>query len=149
PALNVFIPLKTLQSALDLPGRANALLLAGGSTALGDELHKHLSLDDWNLRLRTPADRADALVKLVNGRRVSPDFVNPQWQAHVPDDLAALSPKKKTFLKQAQVREFFRKHRNYLSLESARMYLEPAVVAAARKAAQAGWRVEDTLVYVV
>ncbi len=62
PARNVFVPLRFLQSELDLPGKANAVFIAGASGDLGDVLKAKLTLEDWGLRLRTPQDRAVTFV---------------------------------------------------------------------------------------
>src|SRR5262249_51625412 len=55
---NAFVPLAVLQARLGLTGRVNALLASGPREPLQTQLRQHLTLDDWNLVLRGPDDRA-------------------------------------------------------------------------------------------
>ncbi|HEY1861825.1 MAG TPA: hypothetical protein VGG61_15805, partial [Gemmataceae bacterium] len=52
PPRNVFVPLAWLQSELDQAGKVNALLLRGASASLQVNLQRHVTLDDWGLKLR-------------------------------------------------------------------------------------------------
>jgi ABC-type antimicrobial peptide transport system permease subunit len=95
PPRNAFVRFQTLAGGIRTPGRANALLVAGGDAGtLRAGLKKSLTLDDWGLVLKTP------------------------------------------------------KNRDYMSLESRQLLLEPAVADAALKAAnESGLRAAPTLVY--
>ena len=72
PSLNAFVPLRLIQDRPDtdggkfpLKGRVNAMFVAGATSLLSAALARHLTLDDWNLTLRTPAKRAGDLFKLL------------------------------------------------------------------------------------
>ena len=53
--LNMFVPVSRLQREIEQSGRINALLAAGApSQSLQAALKEHLTLDDWNLTVRTP-----------------------------------------------------------------------------------------------
>jgi ABC-type lipoprotein release transport system permease subunit len=154
---NVFVPLHALQAKIDQQGRANGLLVAGAESRMAQEqgrpvteaeikagkvedwlqrhLHSQLTLDDWGLVLHDPDSRTRDLFAQLDhehdGRlthneyhwRVARNFIREADQDH--DGV----------LTRDEVRAFYRRHRNYLSLESRQMLLEPAVGDAARQAA--------------
>ena len=137
-ARNAFLPLKFLQKELGLPGRVNALLAGGVKESLAESLHKNLTLADWNLRLLTPEDRAREFVKFLDPKNNGKSLKPFRWRGRVPEDLAPANPKDE--LPVAKVIEYYRKHRPYLSLQSQQMFLEPAVVDAARKIPNVDWK---------
>ena len=57
---NAFVPLALLQSKLDLEGRVNALLVGGAATDLQQQLERHLTLADWDLKIIEPRRPAGA-----------------------------------------------------------------------------------------
>ncbi len=60
--LNVFVPLKYLQTRLEKPGRINALLARSGTTPeLNESLAKKLALDDWSIRVNVAPKRGEYL----------------------------------------------------------------------------------------
>lgn len=134
PVRNAFVPLGLLQSKLDLAGRANAILVGEPKADLQPELAKRLTLDDWNLRLRTPEDRARAFVKYVDPNNRGKPLKKFKWEGRVPDELANQATSAGELSIEAVI-DFYRKHRAYLSLESRQMFLEPAVVRAVEKIA--------------
>ena len=62
---NVFVPLKDLQSALEIAGRVNGLLTArADSGPLNEQFHSALDLSDWGLRVEVaPARQAYIVVE--------------------------------------------------------------------------------------
>jgi putative ABC transport system permease protein len=68
PVRNAFVPLRFLQDKLERPGRANALLVGRAKNDPQQTLAPRLTLDDWNLKLRTPEERARAFVKILDPR---------------------------------------------------------------------------------
>lgn len=57
-AVNLFVPIATLQSAISKPNRANAILATSGTAAdLNRDLADTLSLDDWGIRVRVAPKR--------------------------------------------------------------------------------------------
>jgi ABC-type antimicrobial peptide transport system permease subunit len=133
---NVFVPLGLLQQRLDLPGRANALLVAGGKD-LQEQLHLHLTLEDWGLTLTRPEDRARQFFHLLDPRRKA-DSLKPtdtlakaKWQRRVPDQPAAPSAEYADKLSLGSIIEYYQRERNYLNLSTSRMFLEPGVATAA------------------
>jgi len=143
-ARNAFLPLNYLQKRLDLPGRANAILVGGPHKDPQKEIARHLILSDWNLTLRTPEDRARAFVRYLDPRNRGGRVARFRWEGRVPKELAKKADANGE-LTAAQVVDYYRQHRNYLSLESGQMFLEPAVVRAAKATASGG--IEESLVY--
>jgi ABC-type antimicrobial peptide transport system permease subunit len=133
---NVFVPLGLLQQRLDVPGRANALLVADGRN-LQEQLHSHLTLEDWGLTLTRPEDRARQFFHLLDPRRKAESLkptdtlAKAKWQSRVPDQPAAPSAEYADKLSLGSIIEYYQRERNYLNLTTARMFLEPAVVKAA------------------
>lgn len=132
PALNVFVPLRYLQSRLDLKGKANAILAAGVPVPKQDSVNP-LKLEDWNLRLRTPKDRALALWRYLSPRDPDAESLpRGRWRDRVPDVLAKEAQANGNRLTRTMVDRYVEQHHPYVSLESGQMFLEPAVVRAAR-----------------
>jgi hypothetical protein len=88
PVQNAFVLLGFLQAKLDQPGLANALLGAGLKEPTQGQLALHLTLDDWGLRLRSPKDRALALVHFLDPRNDDGKLKRARWTGRVPDVLA-------------------------------------------------------------
>jgi ABC-type antimicrobial peptide transport system permease subunit len=142
-AQNAFVPLGLLQQRLDVPGRANALLVVGAlDRGLGplkdlqEQLRDRLTLEDWNLKLSTPEQRARELFHLLDPRRKlvalepTDTLIQSKWQGRVPEKLAA-AVKDDGKLSLHAVIDFYTRERAYLSLTSSQMFLEPALVHAA------------------
>ncbi len=108
-----------------------------------------MTLADWGLKLRTPADRARAFVKVLDPRDVDQGNLKKiRWNGRVPDDLARQADANGILTGEA-VKDYFQKQRNYLSLESTQMYVDATVEKAAFKVCQqvAKWHAEPVLVY--
>ena len=161
PPLNAFVPLRLLQDRYDsekktapLKGRINALLVGDATGSLGKALEEHLTLDDWNMLLGTPAARArDLFEPLAAGEDRRPDWRGKlrkyRWQGRIPEELArqANAAGELTF---AQFVRYFDSHRGYLSLESKQVFVEPTVATAAQQAAATlGWHSAPTFAYMV
>ncbi|MBI3409849.1 MAG: ABC transporter permease [Planctomycetes bacterium] len=141
PVRNVFVPLRFLQEKLDLPGQANAVLVGELPATSTLALNDRLRLEDWGLKLRTPEDRARALANYLQPHSKRQKQVTEIQRIHwdrnpnaktpfrVPEELAQ-APVAKDVLHLDDVVAYYRKHRDYLSLESAQLYLDPAVVDA-------------------
>ena len=143
PVRNAFVPLRFIQERLELKGRANVLLAATLPDDSQATLAKSLTLDDWGLRLRTPETRARAFVRYLDPNDFDGGRIKRiRWDGRVPEALAALADDK-GILTAEQVTAFYRKHRNYSSLESGQMFLDSAVV----KAASAVWKARPLLIY--
>ncbi len=139
PARNAFVPLRLLQSELALSGQANALLVAGtGRDRSGKPpfdldgfLRQQLTLDDWGLRLRTPRDRALALMKYLAPNDEEGRLKPARWRGRVSEVLAKAAEVNKGILTREHVVAFYEQYRPYVSLESKQLYLSAAVVEAA------------------
>jgi putative ABC transport system permease protein len=149
PALNAFVPLGWLQAKLDQPGKANALLVQGADVSLPTALAKKLTLDDWGLRLRTPADRATSLVKFLDPRsNDGGKLKRKRWDGRVPDELAKAADANGGVLTREIVTAYYERALPYTSLESATMYLPPFVAKAAeRVGADLDAKVVPSLIY--
>lgn len=127
---NAFVPIRLLQDRLDLAGKAN-VILAAGNGELQKEVQKHLTLEDWGLRYRTPRDRAEAFVRFLGAREAKGAKLKEfKWRGHVPDALAKAAEKNGGVLTTEHVIAFYEEHRDYSTLESKRMFVEPQVVRA-------------------
>jgi ABC-type lipoprotein release transport system permease subunit len=166
---NVFLPLRLLQSRLGQEGRVNGLLAAAKQQAsrgwrdhledwwsgvspwepsLQVQLGQRLNLEDWGLVLRDPDSRTrDLFARLDRNRdgRLTPNECRRQLaEAFV----RAADKNGDGVLERAEVLDFYTNQRDYLSLESRQMLLEPAAVEAGRLAARdVGLRMAPTLVY--
>jgi ABC-type antimicrobial peptide transport system permease subunit len=147
-----FVPLALLQERLALKGQVNALLSLRTSYAtpigqLNDLLKQLLTLDDWGLALRTPASRTDDLFRKLD-KNGDGKLRRNEWRGQLAEDFAAAVADRDGVIPREAVARYYREHRDYLSLESRQMLLEPAVGEAARKAAEeCGLRAAPTLVY--
>lgn len=146
---NAFVPLSALQARLGQPGRINGLLAAGGDVqTLQARLRSQLTLDDWGLELHSPQSRArDWFAKL--DRDHDGKLQRREWQRRLAKSIAeAIDQDRDGVLTRAEVEQFLRARRNYLSLESRQLLLEPVVEDAALEAAKgARLRTGPTLVY--
>jgi ABC-type lipoprotein release transport system permease subunit len=144
---NAFVPLRVLENKFDLNGRVNALLVRGGED-LPKQLRQALDLADWGLVVRSPESRTDDLFA-----KYDPDRTGEIRLARLQDRVAEIvlrgaNPKGAKVLKRADLLAYYRKHRNYLSLESKQAFLEEGVVEAARRVvAKMRLRAAPTLVY--
>jgi putative ABC transport system permease protein len=148
PPRNAFVPLALLQQKLALGRRVNALLAAGSADRPQQALGEHLTLDDWGLVVRTPDSRTRELFDRLD-RNHDGKLSGSEWQRRLPSSLVEAVDRNHTgVLEYAQVQDYFRKNRNYLSLESRQLLVEPAAVSAAQEAAAAsGLRPAPTVVY--
>ena len=104
-----------------------------------------LTLDDWGLRYRSPKDRAEAFVRYLSQRESADKLKKKQWEGRVPDELAEIAAKNGDVLSREAVIAFYESHRDYYSLESQRMVLEPRVVDAMKRLSPE-MKVTDSLV---
>jgi ABC-type antimicrobial peptide transport system permease subunit len=146
--LNAFLPLKYLRKELDLEGRANALLAEAPVDSLQACLAKHITLDDWGLKVHTPESRTANLFAKLD-RNGDGKLERREWGGSPPKVakvIAELADADKVISRE-RVLEYFRK-RGVLTLESRQMILEPGVAAAALAAApESGLRAAPTLIY--
>lgn len=135
PVRNAFVPIRLLQRSLGLTDQANVILAAGTSESeLAQDLRKHLTLEDWGLRYRSPRDRALAFLRFLGVREVDDAKLKEfKWRGHVPDDLAKMTEKNRGVLTTQMVIDYYESNRDYWSLESRRMLLDPRVVRAMEK----------------
>jgi ABC-type lipoprotein release transport system permease subunit len=144
---NAFVPLAVLQARLGLPRRVNALLASGPRESLQAQLRQRLTLDDWNLVLRGPDDRAGTLIRYLDPRNRDGVLRRAAWQGKVPDELAKRADAEGR-LQREDITAYYRERHPYLSLESRQAVLEDAVAAAALPAArEVGLTAAPTLVY--
>ena len=161
PPLNAFVPLRLLQDQYDadknkfpLKGHVNALLAGGVKSSLADALREHLTLADWGLALRTPADRARELFKmLAAGEDQWPSWNGKlrkyRWNGRISEELAGMA-KASGELTVEQFIAFFEKRHGYLSLDSSQVFIEPALVTAVEKTVSImGWQAAPTFAYMV
>ena len=140
---NLFVSLPDLQKQIDQPGRVNALLAAGDGVQLQAALENALDLEDWGLRLHTPRTRAEDLLRRVEGKR------GQALKKALPGVIAERLPsfRDKGQLVPDEVRAAFAKHQPYLALESRSLLLPPAIVTAAKAAAEPRFTATPTIVY--
>jgi putative ABC transport system permease protein len=150
PVRNAFVPLRFLQQKLDIGGRANALLVGPAQGDPQSRLSRLLTLDDWNLKLRTPEDRARAFIKILDPRDLDKGKLKKiRWNGRVPDDLAAQADAQGV-LNAETVIAYYEKHRPYLSLDSSQMYVDPVAAKAVLGISQttgSKWQARPTMVY--
>jgi ABC-type lipoprotein release transport system permease subunit len=145
---NAYLPLRALQTMLKQDGRVNALLVGGGNRTLQERLHKLLRLEDWGLVLRTPESRTLTLLEKLD-RNKDGRLEPREWRRRVAQAFVkAVDGDRDGLLQRDEILQFYRKERNYFSLESRQMLLEPAVADAAIAAAkETGLRAAPTIVY--
>lgn len=119
PVRNAFVPLRFLQKELQQEGKANAVF----ARTAGVELQKVLTLEDWSLKLRTPAERARDFVRVLDPRSQDGVLRRKAWEGRVPDQLAQAADKQGN-LAVAKIIEYYEKHRPYVSVESEQMFLD-------------------------
>ncbi len=148
PPRNAFVPLGFLQSQLRQPGRANVLLVAAGGRTLAEDLHARLTLEDWGLVLHDPDSRTQALFARLDRNRDG-RLTRGEWRRRLADSFVQAADRNGDgILTGEEVQAYYRGVRNYLSLESRQMLLEPAAAEAARTAAaERHCRTAPTLVY--
>jgi ABC-type antimicrobial peptide transport system permease subunit len=139
-----FVPLALLQKELKLDdrvNRVNAILVGGAKASLADDLRAKLDLDDWGLTLLGPDDRVRALFDRF-GPAPTGGLHFSQWNGLLASSVVkAITQVNEAELKKAEltrneVRDYYRRERAYLTLQSRQLFIEPAVVDAAEKAAK-------------
>jgi putative ABC transport system permease protein len=154
---NIFVPLKQLQEQLGVSGKVNVLLADGDLTKLNEAVARHLTLEDWGLKLRTPASRARAVIarydndhdgKLSYGEWLFTRLKGknlPRYPWVIEDWVKPKSPRIRT---EEDLTKAFERMSPYDSLESSELILSPLVVnAALRAAATLNAHAEPTMVY--
>jgi ABC-type lipoprotein release transport system permease subunit len=143
----VFVPIEQLQERLGLEDRCNALLAAGDGPNLPAALRLRLDLEDWGLVLRSPEERVAELFRKLDRNR---DYIlQPrEWRGKLAEAIVhAIDPKGEA-LSSAAVQQFYRKERNYLSLESRQLLIPPDIARKVAAAAEkTNLRSAPTLVY--
>jgi ABC-type antimicrobial peptide transport system permease subunit len=144
----VFVPLAALQERLGLAGRCNAILAGGVHSPLAEPLRSHLQLADWGLVLQTPEERVENLFQRLD-KNQDGKLQPREWRDRMATSVVqAIHPGRNPTLTREEVDNFFRKNRNYLSLESRQLLLESFLGDAALTAAKdAHLRAAPTLVY--
>jgi putative ABC transport system permease protein len=144
----VFVPLGALQERLGLAGRCNAILAGGVHSPLDKPLRSHMQLADWGLVLRGPEERIESLFEQLDKNK--DDKLQPrEWRDRLAASVVqAIHPGRNPTLTRKEVENFYRKNRNYLSLESQQLLIEPLLADAALEAAkESRLRTAPTLVY--
>lgn len=132
----LFVPLADLQKALDCPGRINALLSAAADGVLVVDKSR-LTLEDYGLFVRGPTDRVETLFAR-HDRDNNKILARREWQGHLGEALAReLSRGQATSggIPKAVLLDWYKKHRNHLTLESRQFYLPDRFAEAACQAA--------------
>ncbi|MCI0381397.1 MAG: FtsX-like permease family protein [Gemmataceae bacterium] len=136
PPRNAFVPLRFLQEKLGLAGRANAILLGHVQPGLQEAVKKNLTLDDWNLKVTTPADRARAWAKFLDPRNLDQGNIKKvRWKGRVPPYLTA-RPTAEGLLPTEEIIDYYQSERRYLTLESSQSFLDPHVEKTGRLASR-------------
>jgi putative ABC transport system permease protein len=141
-----FVPLGLLQKELKLDGRANAILAQQAPVTYYRGLlwivpSRLLDLDDWGLTLLGPDDRVRVLFYKF-GPAPTPLLHFNQWNGLLASSVVKAIKQveedqlKKVDLTRPEVEQYYRQERAYLTLESRELFIEPAVVDAAEKAAK-------------
>lgn len=135
PVRNAFLPIKFLQQELQLGGKANAVLVGPTADDVAKKLPAALTLADWSLKLRRPADRARDFVHFLDPRNKDNVLRQKLWDGRVPEHLAKRADAKGN-LSVESIIEFYNKARPWTNIESGQLYLdvmtEQAVAAAAK-----------------
>ena len=133
----LFVPIADLQKALDCPGRINALL----SPAVGDALvveKSRLTLEDYGLFVRGPSERVETLFAR-HDRDNNKILVRREWQGHLGEALARELAKGSSVnggITKEALLNWYRQHRNHITLESKQFYLPDRFAEAAHDAAR-------------
>ncbi len=135
PVRNVFVRFPLLQDQLGLPGKANAILVGSSNSDLNAKLAAALTLEDWNLKLRSPADRGKSLVHFLDPRSKDSILRKNKWEGRIPDKLAKEADENGN-LPLAKIIAFYEQERPYTILESGQMFLDGATERAATKVLQ-------------
>jgi ABC-type lipoprotein release transport system permease subunit len=145
---NAFVPLRLLQKTLRQEGKVNAILAHGSTSELQQSLRQHLTLDDWGLVLHSPQNRVQSLFERLD-RSHDGNLTPNEWRRRVAESFVrAADANHDGILKRKEVLDFYVRNRNYLSLESRQLLLEPAVADAAEAVAKdMGLTAAPTLVY--
>jgi ABC-type antimicrobial peptide transport system permease subunit len=148
PPRTVFVPLAGVQKRLNLDRRCNAILVGGVHSPLVEPLRSHLQLADWGLVLRSPDTRVESLFQRLD--KDQDGKLQPrEWRDRLAASVVeAIHEGRNPTLTREEVENFYRKNRNYLSLESTQLLLEPFLADAALAAAKdTGLRAAPTLIY--
>jgi ABC-type lipoprotein release transport system permease subunit len=125
PARNAFMPLRFLQKELQQEGKANAVFTGPSNVDLQKNLTAALTLEDWNLKLRRPADRTRDFVRVLDPRHQDGALKKKVWEGRVPDKLAEAADGQGN-LALEKIADYYGKHRPYISVESEQMFLDAA-----------------------
>ncbi len=144
----VFVPLEALQQRLGLPKRCNAILAGDVRSPLTELLRSHLQLADWGLTLQGPQERVEGLFQRLDKNRDG-QLQPREWRERLAASLVeAVHPGRNPTLTREEVDQFYSLNRNYLSLESTQLLLEPYLAEAALEAAkEAHLQAAPTLLY--
>jgi ABC-type antimicrobial peptide transport system permease subunit len=153
---NVFVSLKVLQRELSkaqpdqTPAHPiNALLSKKGAWDLRDRLPEALNMEDWGLRIRGPEQRARAFFASLKKRNRA-GVIRPSDWPRLEEDraLARQVLNAKGVMDVDSLIAYYKKHHNYLSLESRQLFIEDAVARADPEMAKhLGLTAAPTLVY--
>lgn len=144
----VFVPLAELQQRLGLEGRCNALLAGDVHSSLNETLPSRLQLVDWGLILQGPDERVGNLFQHLDKNRDG-KLQPREWRERLAASVVeAIHPGRNPTLTREEVDNFYRKNRNYLSLESKQLLLEPILADEALEVAkESRLQTAPTLVY--
>jgi ABC-type antimicrobial peptide transport system permease subunit len=144
----VFVPLDRLQKQLGLEAQCNALLAGGMMPDSHSILEKRLDLEDWGLVLRSPDERVAELFRKLDRNRDG-KLQPSEWRDRMAEALVhAIDPAPAPTLSLDAVKQFYRQHRGYLTLESRNVLISPRIALAIEQAAlTADLQAEPTLVY--
>ena len=144
----VFLPLHLLQERLGLAGRCNALLAGEVRSPLAEAVRANLQLADWGLTLQGPQERVETLFQRLDTNH--DDKLQPrEWRDRLAASVVeSIHSGRNVVLNRDEVEGFYRRSRNYLSLESTQLLLDPFISAAALDTAKdMRLRAAPTLVY--
>jgi ABC-type lipoprotein release transport system permease subunit len=103
--------------------------------ALTMRLRQALTLEDWNLKLRTPADRALEFVHFLDPRNKDGVMRKKLWDGRVPEELAKRADEKGN-LSVEQIIDFYKAARPWTNVESGQLYLDAMTEQAAAASGQ-------------
>ncbi len=150
PVRNAFVPLRFLQKELKLESKANAILVGQANASLQENLARSLTLEDWDLKLRTPADRARSLLRFLDPRNKDSVLRMKFWDGRVPDAVAQQADSHGN-LELKTITNFYEMERPWSIVESAQLFLdrhtEKAIVAVAQADKAPVFKVPTPLIY--